>query len=259
MGIRSLLFRRRKTHASASLETPSTSAAAPKDEQSLKPHTLTTFDQALADLMTRVRQMGDHVGGMVAHCVPVFLDHDIARAQAIIHADLTVDSQKDELLSRTMETIARHQPVASDLRLALAVEHIAIDLERSADHAKNIAKRTLSLANHDAFDPTLRHLLLNLHEAASSMFNDSVAAFVTRNVALASDVCSRDQIPDAIYDDLFHAVIARIRTNPADAAADVQTLFVGKSLERIADHATNISEEVGFFAKGDTKTATRNR
>jgi phosphate transport system protein len=235
------------------------SAAAPKDEHPLGPHTLTNFDQALADLMTRVKQMGEHVGGMVAQCVPVFLAHDIAKAQAIIQADLNVDAQKDELLSRTMETIARHQPVASDLRLALAVEHIAIDLERSADHAKNIAKRTLSLANRDAFDPTLGRLLLNLHEAAASMFNDSVSAFVTRNVALAADVCNRDQVPDAIYDDLFHAVIARIQTHPADAATDVQSLFAGKSLERIADHATNISVEVGFFAKGETKTATRNR
>jgi phosphate transport system protein len=66
-----------------------------------------------------------------------------------------------------------------------------------------------------------------------------------------------DTLPDAVYDDLFHAVIAKIQTGPSDAAADVHALFVGKSLERIGDHATNIAEEARFVARGDVPSATR--
>jgi phosphate transport system protein len=207
--------------------------------------------------MSRVKQMGDHVGGMVASCGPVFLEQDVSKARELIQADLKVDSQKDELMSRTLEVLARHRPVASDLRLVLAVEHIAIDLERSADHAKNIAKRSLSLPQRVVFDPALRELIVSLHGAVSSMFHDSLTAFTTRNAGLALDVSRRDQLPDSIYDDMFHAVIARIQTKPSNAATDVQALFVGKSLERIGDHATNISEEVGFLARGDIPASTR--
>jgi len=257
MGIRSLFRGRRnrpETKPAPAPAKPVSFAANPPD---LDPHTLTTFDQALGELMSRVKRMGEHVGGMVAGCGPVFLAQDLAKARELIQADLKVDAQKDELMSRTLEVLARHRPVASDLRLVLAVEHIAIDLERSADHAKNIAKRSLSLPSRVTFDPSIRELIQNLHSAVTSMFNDSLTAFITRNAALAHNVSRRDQLPDSIYDDMFHAVIARIQLKPANAATDVQALFVGKSLERIGDHATNISEEVTFLTRGDIPASTR--
>jgi phosphate transport system protein len=91
------------------------------------------------------------------------------------------------------------------------------------------------------------------------MLADSIKAFATRDAALAMELGRRDLVPDAINDDLFHAVIARIQTNPADAPTDVQALFVGKSLERIGDHATNIADEARFLVRGDTPSATRAR
>jgi phosphate transport system protein len=202
------------------------------------PHTLTAFEEALTGLIERAAEMGASVSKMVEASATVFLEHNAARAKELIQADLNVDAQKDALLAQAIDVLVRHQPVASDLRLVLAVEHLAGDLERCADHAKNIAKRAL-------------------HQSVKSMLDDALKAFTTRNPNLAAELTQRDSVPDAIYDDLFHAVIARLQTNPSEAATDVQVLFVGKSLERIGDHATNIADEVRFLARGEVPSATR--
>jgi phosphate transport system protein len=223
------------------------------------PHTLTAFEDALAGLIKRAGQMGESVLKMVDASALVFLDHNAARAKELIQADLNVDAQKDALLAQAIDVLVRHQPVASDLRLVLAVEHLAGDLERCADHAKNIAKRALSVAAGGKLDPTIDKLIRSLHQAVRSMLEDALKAFTKRDPNLAAELNQRDSVPDAIYDDLFHAVIARLQTNPADAAMDVQVLFVGKSLERIGDHATNIADEVRFLARGEVPSATRSK
>ncbi|HEY5337598.1 MAG TPA: phosphate signaling complex protein PhoU [Rhizomicrobium sp.] len=201
--------------------------------------------------------MGQHVAGMVEGCVPVFLDHDMGAAKRLIQSDLETDRKKDAIIAKTLEVLALRQPVASDLRLVLAVEHVAGDLERTADHAKNIAKRALALPKGGNLDPAMRELMMRLHAAVLHMLIDSLGAFGEGDAALAAEVRRRDHEPDAMYDDLFHAAIARLQADSSDAAADVQTLFVGKSLERIGDHATNIAEEAQFRARGDLPTATR--
>lgn len=215
------------------------------------------FGEALAALNDKLLAMGKVVQQMVDQSAVVFLGHDVARAKSIIQLDLEVDAQKDALLALAWEVLARHQPVASDLRLLLAVEHIAGDLERAADHAKNIAKRALAVAQAGKFDPAIEDLMGRMHAAVRSMLADSLVAFTTRNAALALELSRRDLEADAINDDLFHSVIARIQTNPSEAPRDIQALFAGKDLERIGDHATNIADEARFLARGDIPSATR--
>ncbi|OJU58176.1 MAG: phosphate transport system regulatory protein PhoU [Alphaproteobacteria bacterium 62-8] len=220
-------------------------------------HTLKAFDQSLSELVTLIVDMGIHVSSMVEKSVQVFLDRDTAAANQLIQDDLQVDNLKNAIISRTLDALVRHQPVASDLRLVLAIEHIAGDLERAADHSKNIAKRSLSLARSAKSDSATNELIARLHKSVYAMFVESLRAFREKNEALASDIHRQDQTTDALYDDLFHAVIARIQTGSADVTGDIQSLFVGKSLERIGDHATNIAEEARFLARGDLPSATR--
>jgi phosphate transport system protein len=220
-------------------------------------HTLKAFDQSLNELVTRIVEMGDYVSGMVEKSAEVFLQRDPSAANRLIQDDLQVDNLKNAIVARTLDALVRHQPVASDLRLILAVEHIAGDLERAADHAKNIAKRALSLAKETAPDPEIADLITRLHKSVSSMFDESLRAFKEKNDTLAGEISRQDQVTDALYDDLFHAVIARIQSGSSDVAGGVQSLFVGKSLERIGDHATNIAEEARFLARGDLPSATR--
>ena len=251
---------RKKAKTAASLlATEGARAGAAAPAAPAPDHTLRAFGGALDALAQRASEMGVAVMRMVDQCALIFLAHDVANAKALIQLDLEVDRLKDALLAQSLEVLARHQPVATDLRLLLAVEHIAGDLERAADHAKNIAKRTLALSTPARLDPTIVDLIRRLHAAVRANFADSLKAFSARDEALANDLMRRDLEPDAINDDLFHAVIARIQTNPADAPTDIQALFVGKSLERIGDHATNIADEARFLARGDVPRATRVR
>jgi phosphate transport system protein len=222
-------------------------------------HILSTFDDALRGLVLKTVEMGRHVAQMVSQSGPAFLDRDLAAANAIIQSDLAVDRSKEAVMAATVEALARHAPVASDLRLVLAAEHAAANLERAADHAKTIAKRTLALAGSAALDPAIRDLATRLHLGVASMLADSVTAFEKADAQLAAHVLRRDAEPDALYDDMFHAVIAKLQTGRTDAAMDVHALFVGKSLERIGDHATNVAEEVRFLTRGEIVPATRSR
>ena len=140
---------------------------------------------------------------MVRRSGPASADRDLAAAKDIIAADAVVDRQKDAVRAATVEALARHAPVASDLRLILAVEHIAGNLQRAADHAKNIAKRTLSLTSAHRLDPATRDLMARLHRAVTAMFEDSLKAFERGDAELAAQVRGRDSEPDALYDDLF--------------------------------------------------------
>jgi len=225
----------------------------------MKEHTLSSFDDALRDLIDRVLEMGEGVKMMVAKAAPIFLERNLTAADSLIRDDLDIDQRKDALIAAAVLVLARHQPVASDLRLVLAVEHIASDLERAADHAKNIAKRATSQYDPGAFDAAICDQMLRLHQAAQSLLSDALVAFRDADSELAGEVSHRDSVPDEIYDDMFHSVIARIQTSPEQVAGDIQALFVGKSLERIGDHATNIAEEARFRARGIYPSAKRER
>lgn len=251
MGLGNFFSTGRKKNAPQALNATTRAAASPPPE-----HTLRAFGEALNQLAQETIKMGEHVARMVNDCARIFLEHDASAAKQLIQADLEADRQKDGLLSRTIDVLALHQPVASDLRLVLASEHVASNLERAADHAKNIAKRALATPAVD-FDPAVRDLLLRLHASVYRMLVDAVDAFKRGDTSLASKVLQSDQKTDALYDDLFHAVIARIQADSSRVAADVQALFVGKSLERIGDHATNIAEEARFRARGEAPSSTR--
>jgi phosphate transport system protein len=221
-------------------------------------HIRHAFDDALKGLVKLTGEMGGHVSQMIRRAGPAFIERDARAANEIIQADAAVDREKEAVMAATIEALARNAPVASDLRVILASEHVAVNLERAADHAKNIAKRTLSLPATAALDPAMRDLMTRLHRSVCSMFDDALRAFERTDTALAADVLRRDSEPDALHDDLFHAAVAKLQTGGASATIDVHTLFVAKSLERIGDHATNIAEEVRFLARGDIPPATRN-
>lgn len=223
-----------------------------------EPHTLQSFDERLDRLSEQLQAMAGIVGTMVDGCLDAFLDSDSAAAQSIIHRDLDVDRHDEAIRTDVMDILARLAPVASDLRQVLAVEHAASNLERVGDKAKSIAKRGLALnGTIPELNPETLDLLRGLRRAVAKMLHDAVDALARRSYILAADVEGRDAGADGLYDDLFHHVIAQLQQDPTHAAVNVHALFVGKSLERIGDHATNIAEEVRFLLRGSVVSATR--
>lgn len=219
-------------------------------------HTLRSFDEALDELAASILKMGEDVAQMVETAGKVFQTPDVENAKRLVRQDLEIDRQQDSVGAAVVEILARFHPVARDLRQVLAAEHVAANLERVADHAKGIAKRSIA-SGSPTLSPETAGILSKLHEAVVKSIQEVLRALREQDTALAERVWRNDGSLDQLYDDLFHAVIADLRTSPDSVTGEVQALLVGKSLERIGDHATNIAEEIRFMTKGDMPTATR--
>lgn len=216
-----------------------------------EPHTLKSFDQTIDQATADLLEMAEAVGGMLDRCLDTFINKDCAAAQEVIHRDLAVDQREDAIHAEVMDILARLQPVASDLRRVLAIERAASNLERVGDKAKNIAKRCLALNGvAPELAPETVDLLRALERAVVNMMRDAIKALSRNSYILATEVEKRDDAADELYDDLFHHATTQLQKRPENATAIIHALFVGKSLERVGDHATNIAEEVRFILRG---------
>lgn len=213
-----------------------------------KRHTLQAFEQALSDLSAAVLIMTEHVQAMVASAAHVLLDNDLVRAGEVVENDLVVDRELETIRARCLDILVRYQPVAGDLRQVIAIEHSAGNLERAADHAKNIAKRAIADRN-SRISADAAELFRQLHAAVLGALEDANDALVRRDVDLAHKVVRGDSRIDVLHDDLFHLVLAGSRRDTSKLKSDIHLLFAAKSLERIGDHATNIAEEVIFMSR----------
>jgi phosphate transport system protein len=220
-------------------------------------HILRAFDEALASLSARSAMMGDKAAAMLASAMAAFGSGDVETARAVISGDMEVDRLREEIDRDVMEVLARFQPMAVDLRQVLAVGHMAGNLERAADHAKNIAKRAIATAQARPSADILA-LLAQLGDATAQALREVVSALKREDARASATIVGRDDKIDALYDDLFHSAISKLQGDTASVLGDVQALFVGKSLERIGDHATNIAEEIRYMTIGEQPSATRN-
>jgi phosphate transport system protein len=174
---------------------------------------------------------------------------DPVMAQSVIQGDKRVDVLEVELEEECLKILALHQPVAMDLRFIIAVLKINNDLERIGDLAVNIAERAVFLADHKdvAPPPTLSELA----DKALSMLHKSLDALVNTDTALATEVLKTDDEVDALHRGMYGRVQKRAQENPAEVAGLFQWLSVSRYLERIADQATNIAEDVIYMMEGE--------
>lgn len=170
-------------------------------------------------------------------------------AQEVLGSEETVNYREVEIEEECLKILALHQPVAVDLRRVATVLKINGDLERIADLAVNICERAHSLVLHPGFQ--MPQHLDQMAEAAISMVRDSLDAFVRLDVAAAREVCLRDDV----VDDLNRQVISDLRdlveANPTDIEPALHFYSASRHVERIADHATNISEDVIYLVDGE--------
>jgi phosphate transport system protein len=219
-------------------------------------HTNRSYDEALNGLSDQIRTMGADVSSMLEDAVTAFRNHDVDGAKRLVERDLIVDRQHDDIRAAVVDILARLQPVARDLREVLVAERIAANLERIADHAKSIGKRSIAGAA-SASSRSTASILDRLQAGVVQALHDILRALKERDAVLADQVRHTDTVLDQLYDDLFHAAVASLRSSSDTTLGEVDALFVGKSLERIGDHATNIAEEIRFMMKGDLPRATR--
>src|SRR6185436_10129044 len=140
------------------------------------------------------------------------------------------------------------QPVASDLRFLVAVMKLVTDLERMGDLTVNIAERAVELARSPKLDPPLD--LKPMGAMVQQMLKDALDSFIHRDPAAAEAVLVRDDVVDTAFRDIFATLVAHMKSDSGNVERAVSLMFVAKHLERIADHATNIAEQVLYLTKG---------
>jgi len=174
---------------------------------------------------------------------------DALLAREVMDADERVDNQEVELEEDGLKIIALHQPVASDLRFIVSVLRINSDLERIGDLAVNIAERARYLAGAEAL--AVRIDFAPMAEKAQEMLTKSLDAFVNMDTMLAQHILEMDNEVDEMNRRMYCTVYDLIRKNPEDVEVLLHLLSASRHLERIADHATNIAEDVIYLVDGN--------
>ncbi|MFZ5897207.1 MAG: phosphate signaling complex protein PhoU [Myxococcota bacterium] len=207
------------------------------------------YERELEKLRELVLLMGARVEEMLTRAMAAFEQNDARAARATIDVDSSVDRLELEIDELCLQILARRQPVASDLRFITTTLKLVTDLERIGDLCVNLCERVVEFASEPL--PRGTTPIPKIADAAHSMLHDALDAFVARDAARAEDVMGRDKVVDAYYAQLFPELIARMMADPQVVFRSTRLLSIGKYLERIADHATNIAEMVVFMVRGE--------
>jgi phosphate transport system protein len=174
---------------------------------------------------------------------------DTKLAEKVINTDIGIDDMEVELEEDCLKLLALYQPVAKDLRFIVTVLKVDNDLERIGDLAMNIAKRTLFIATQEKIE--IPFDLKSMAEHTRSMVSNSLDALVNMDAKLASQVCAYDENVDRLNREMFPQIINAIRTTPEQLESLLTFSSISRYLERIADHATNIAEDVIYMLEGE--------
>jgi phosphate transport system protein len=212
-------------------------------------HTITAFDSELEALSHWIAEMGGLVERQVVGAIEALSSRNRERGKRLIAGDAAIDLMHREIEEAAVEMIARRQPVAVDLRQAVAILRIATELERIGDLAKNIGKRIgwLEQAHLSRqFMGGMTHIAI----LTLGQLRDVLDSLATRDVAKAIEVWARDQDVDRLYTSLFRELLTDMAEDPGTVAFAVHLVFCTKNFERMGDHTTNIAEAIYYMVEG---------
>jgi phosphate transport system protein len=205
------------------------------------------FETDLQALKNRLLGMGALVEERVHQAVVSLMERRQDLAERVAADDREVNDLQIEIDDRALKLLALQQPMASDLRLITSAMKINADLERIGDQAVNIAENVLKLLPH----PPLRAILniARMAEIAEQMTRDSLDSFVRKDATLARSVLARDDEVDQLKDHVFRVLLTYMMADPGTIERALGLILISRNLERIADHATNIAEDVIFLVE----------
>ena len=202
--------------------------------------------------LDRIKQillkMAGIVEGMVAQATQALVERDAVLCQKVIDTDSEVDRIEIEIDEACHSVLVRRQPAAIDLRYLVAVMKINSDLERIGDSAVNIAQSVVQLNDQPPLKPYID--LPHLSGLVQAMVRKSLDAFVRRDTELATEVCQSDDAVDGLYKQIFRELLTYMIEDPKTVSRALHLLLLSRNLERIADHATNIAEDVIYYVEG---------
>jgi phosphate transport system protein len=216
------------------------------------------FEIDLSELKERLLWMGSLAERAVHQATHAVLEAKEPLAEGVLKEESVINDLQMEIDDRVMQLLALHQLMAADLRFVLAVARINNDLERIADQAVNIAQSAKRILRHPRVKPYVD--LPRMSEMAEAMVRDSLNAVVRRDMELARAVLVRDDQVDNLRDQIFRELLSYMMGDSSVVFQAFELILVAKNLERVADHATNIAEDVIYMVEGhDVRHAAADR
>jgi len=206
------------------------------------------FEEELEKLKEKLVLMGELVEGMIAKATLAVNQQDPSTKESLYQQEERVNLIQIEIDELGISLIALQQPAATDLRFITSAMKINNDLERMADQAVNISQHIVQAT--EIFPQEIFNMLDMISQKAQAMVKDSLKAFLKKDLALAQTVLKRDDEVDDLKDNICLWLISYMKENPEKIAGSIDLLIVSRNLERIADHATNIAEDVIYMVAG---------
>ena len=211
----------------------------------------TIFEQELTTLQDDLLDMGSMVEKALTKAMDALRNRDMQAAREVVRDDDIIDEKQVEIEDRCIHVIATQSPVARDLRYLLAVLHIGTELERMADYAEGIGKISLMMGDEPPLKPLID--IPRMADKTMDMMRRSLDALVERDIVLAHQVRDDDDEVDALYDQVFRELLTYMIEDPKTIKRATYLIWVAHDLERVADRATNIAEQVLFLVTGSKK------
>jgi len=210
--------------------------------------TRTRFHQGLDELKQRLLIMGGMAEQAVDRAIHAYGTRDVELCKKVLEDEKAINASEREIDEIAVDLLAMQQPMAVDLRFLFAVIKINADLERVGDQAVNIAERVIDLAKSPVADLPVD--IARMASIAAAMVHQSLQAFIEENAELAQQVLERDDIVDGMNREAFESLTRVMQNDPTLTRQALDALIVTRNLERVADHATNIAEDVIFWVRG---------
>jgi phosphate transport system protein len=208
------------------------------------------FDEELKELKEKLLEMASRAEEQIGRAVRSLKDRQQALACEVLEKEEAINRLDIEIDDMALRLLALRQPMAADLRFITSAMKIGSDLERIGDLAVNIAERTLELLKLPQLKPLID--IPRMASLAQGMVRDALNAFVNGDADLAKNVCQRDDQVDQLNVQIFRELLTFMMEDASTIPRAVDLILVGRHLERIADHATNIGEDVIYMVKGKT-------
>jgi phosphate transport system protein len=207
-----------------------------------------SYQRNLRELQDEVLVMGNMIEKALEKSMHALKGRDLDLAKLVVSEDQNVNKKRFEIEEKALDIITCQAPMASDLRILLAILFIVTDLERMGDHAAGNAKIALMIGNEPPLKPLID--LPRMNETTISMLHRSLNAFITHDAEAARKIVPEDDEIDNLYDQVFRELLTFMMEDPRTITRATRLMWVGHNIERTGDRVTNICERVVFMVTG---------
>jgi phosphate transport system protein len=208
----------------------------------------TKFQQGLDELKQKLLEMGGMAESAIELATGAYLRRDASLCEKVFARENEINAFERRIDELAIDMLAMQQPMAVDLRFVVAVVKINADLERVGDQAVNVAQRVLDLLKASPIDVPVD--IGRMAGTVSTMVRRALESFLSAHADVAEAVLEMDNIVDRMKDEAFVTLVQKMKENRAETQHYLDVLLISRSLERVADHATNIAEDVIFWVRG---------